>query len=298
METESRSGGGAADEGDFRRAEADAAAPAPGASPAPQPGPLSTAWELLAAAGVWLASVLAVIFVPLVILVVYGVLFDRRGLQALFEGRQFTQGTALVSLAGTFVAHVLTMLLCWLVVTRAGRRPFLASLDWRWHPQFKWVHAIGLAFLMLLIGGVLEKTLPHRETDLAQLLRISASVRVAVALLATFGAPFVEEIVYRGILYSALERAAGRWVGVGLVTLLFALVHVPQYRQSVATVVAILALSVVLTALRAATGRLLPCVATHFVFNGIRSLIIIFAPPAAPTPPPEPQVAALIAWLW
>jgi membrane protease YdiL (CAAX protease family) len=50
--------------------------------------------------------------------------------------------------------------------------------------------------------------------------------------MATFTAPIVEEVIYRGILYSAFQRARGSGVAIAAVTLLFALVHVPQYYPS------------------------------------------------------------------
>jgi hypothetical protein len=52
---------------------------------------------------------------------------------------------------------------------------------------------------------------------------------------------------------------------------------------------------VVLTLLRALTGSLLACVATHFVFNAIQSAIIVFVPSAAPKPDPQAAVTALWA---
>src|SRR5436309_849707 len=82
-----------------------------------------------------------------------------------------------------------------------------------------------------------------------RLLRISTSVRVSVALLAVFTAPLVEEVVYRGILYSALARARGRSLSIVVVALLFAAAHFHQYRESLAVIAAILSLSLVLTLL-------------------------------------------------
>lgn len=254
-------------------------------------------WDVAVAFGVWLVNLALTFIVPLIFVVGYVLLFNRAAIAGLGRG-QLPPGAVMATLIGTFASQVLTLALCWVVVMmRDGQQSFLASLGWSWHPQFKWVHAVGLALLMLGIAAVLSKVLPHRETDLERLLRVSFAVRITVGLIATFGAPLVEEIVYRGILYTALERAGGRAAGVAVVTLLFTLVHVPQYWGSVATITAILLLSVVLTGLRAWTGRLLPCVATHFVFNGIQSLMIIFGPQTVPPPAPQPAVL-LLRLLW
>jgi uncharacterized protein len=183
-----------------------------------------------------------------------------------------------LSILSTFPAHILTLLLCWLIVTRRGRRPFWQSLGWGWHPQFKWVHAVALAFLMLGLNYLLERSLPHQETELEKLLKLGLAVRLTVAALAVLTAPLVEEIVYRGVLYSGIERALGKTAAVGMVTILFAGVHYSQYRASIAVLTAIFLLSLVLTVLRAATGKLLPCVATHLVYNGIQAIAFIAAP--------------------
>jgi hypothetical protein len=242
---------------------------------------------------IWLASVGLTILLPNIAVLIYAVGFDRRTFEALLKG-EITTAAGLISIAATFVAQALTLVLCQMLVTDRGRRPFWQTLGWGWHPQFKLVHAAALAILMLAVGAGLEQVLPHRETQLDRLLAISAPVRVAVALLAVLVAPLVEETVYRGILYSGLERARGPVVAVVLVTLLFWGVHVPQYWQSPATLAAMLALSVMLTLLRAATGKLLPCVATHLVFNGIQAAFIVVRPEKAPDPGPT---KAAVEWI-
>ena len=76
---------------------------------------------------------------------------------------QITRGVVILSLAVTLMMHVAGFVAAWLVVTRIGRRPFWRTLGWGWIPQFKLVHAIGLAFLMTGVAVLLERTLPHKE---------------------------------------------------------------------------------------------------------------------------------------
>jgi CAAX protease family protein len=187
-----------------------------------------------------------------------------------------------LSIGSYFPAHILTLVMCWLVVTGNGRRSFGETLGWNWHTQFKWVHAVALAFLMMGFGLLVEKVLPNQETELEKLLRMGTSVRILVASLAVLTAPFVEEIVYRGVLYTSIERAWGKNAGIVLVTILFAGVHYFQYRASYAALTVIITLSLVLTLLRAATGKLLPCIATHLVYNGLNAVILLMAPEQLP----------------
>jgi membrane protease YdiL (CAAX protease family) len=180
-------------------------------------------------------------------------------------------------------------------VTRFRRRPFWQSLGWGWIPQFRLVHAVGLAFLMLGVAILLEHTLPHKETDLEKFLKMGTAVRIMVAALAVVTAPLIEEVVYRGVVYSTVEGLMGKGAAVTFVTLLFALVHGPQYWGSVAALASILSLSFVLTLLRAWTGKLLPCFATHLVFNLVQALALLVMTEEATGNQPS-QIALTLAW--
>jgi membrane protease YdiL (CAAX protease family) len=208
---------------------------------------------------------------------------------------QITPFAVIFSLAITLVMQLAGLAAAWMFVTRLGRRPFWRSLGWGWIPQFRLVHAIGLAFLMLGIAILLEHTLPNKETDLEKYLKMGPSIRIMVAALAVVTAPLIEEIVYRGVVYSTVEGLMGKGAAVIFVTLLFALVHAPQYWGSVAAIVSILSLSFVLTVLRAWTGKLLPCFATHLVYNSIQALALLVASEEAARNQTS-QIALTLVW--
>ncbi len=222
----------------------------------------------------WGMSVALLLGTQLIAMFIYvGVQMSRTG--SVPKGLQIDWLLAILSIAATIPAHLLTLVFCWFVVTGRGQRPFWQSMGWGWHPQFKWVHAAALAALMMGVAILFAKILPHQETDLEKILKLGTSVRVLTALLAVLSAPLVEEVVYRGVLYPGLARNWGPVAGVAGATLLFALVHVPQYRESWAALSTILLLSFVLTVLRAATGSILPGIATHFFFNGVQAVSLL-----------------------
>ena len=204
----------------------------------------------------------------------------------------------LLQLVGTFGGQVLSLLLSWMIVTHLGKRSFGEALGLSWPPNFKLWHAVALGVGMFALSGLLMSILPRHETDMDKFLKFGTVVRVALALVATIGAPIQEEIVYRGVLYTALEKSIGVRGTVMLVSLLFWGIHVVQYWQSIATLVAVLLLSFVLTGLRAWSGKLLPCVATHLFFNGIQGLVIVFAPETATSTEPAAQPALLLLALF
>jgi membrane protease YdiL (CAAX protease family) len=208
---------------------------------------------------------------------------------------QITQFAAIFSLAITLVMQLIGLVAAWMFVTRMGRRPFWRSLGWGWIPQFRLVHAIGLALLMIGVAVAAEHTLPHKETDLEKFLKLGTGVRIMIAALAVVTAPLIEEIVYRGVIYSTVESLMGKVAAVTFVTLLFALVHAPQYWGSVAALTSILSLSFVLTLLRAWTGKLLPCFATHLVYNSVQALALIVTSEEA-TRNELSQIALTLVW--
>lgn len=62
---------------------------------------------------------------------------------------------------------------------------------------------------------------------------------VVVFVVIVFVAPFCEEIVYRGLLWGAVERRWGRWVALAVTTVVFAIAHVEWSRAPLLLVVAL-----------------------------------------------------------
>lgn len=262
--------------------------------PACEPTPNDPPWNSWAAAGVWAFSVLLILILPSLFVLPYlaqsGVqLSDKEGL------RQFAMSdpTAVVlQLASIIPAHLLTIALCWLVVTRMRKFSFFKTLGFRMG-GYKWWH-----FLLILIGifaciAVISSVFPEQDNDLLRMLRSSRSAVYLVTILATFTAPFVEEVVYRGVVYSAFQRSMGTIAAVVIVTFMFAGVHYLQYWGSPGTIILITILSLTLTLVRSTSKNLLPCIILHFIFNGLQSVIILqqsFAPV-----PPLSEHAAMVA---
>lgn len=207
---------------------------------------------------------------------------------------QMNPAIAIVSLGLTMIFQLAGLAAAWMYITRFGKRPFWQTLGWGWHPKFKLQHAIGLAVLMLGVAVVCEKLLPHQETDLEKILKLGLPVRLLMASLAVLTAPLIEEVIYRGVIFSTLEKLWGSVAAIVLVTALFASVHVPQYWASPAAITAILSLSLVLTLLRAWTGKILPCFVTHLVYNGIQAALLLLA--SGETVEKKAQPAISLLW--
>lgn len=241
--------------------------------------PNNPPWNSLMAFLVWLASVAFIIIIPSFLVLPYllsqGVDFSDQ--TKVVEMAQNDPNTLLLNILGVIPAHILTLILAWLVVTKFKKHSFRETLGWRWNGFNFWncLIILGGFYVLAAIAGYIY---PEQENDLLRILKSSRAAVFVVAFMATFTAPLVEEVVYRGILYSAFQRTVGVPLAVLFVTFLFALVHVPQYYPSYSTIFLICLLSLVLTLVRVRTNNLLPCIALHTVFNGTQSLMLILQP--------------------
>ena len=246
---------------------------------APPVSPDNPPWNSWAAVGVWLASLVFIVALPNIFLLPYLLKqpLDFTDKVALTEFAKTDPTAVLLQISAIIPAHILTILLAWLVVTRLRKFSFRETLGWRWNGFSVWTCLVILGGFFVL-AYVVSIYFPEQENDLLRILQSSRMAVYIVAFMATFTAPLVEEVVYRGVLYSAFQRTIGVTWAVVLVTALFALVHVPQYYPSYSTIAMICLLSLVLTLVRVRTKNLLPCIALHTAFNGFQSLLLIFQP--------------------
>lgn len=179
---------------------------------------------------------------------------------------------------GWLPAHLLTLALIWAIATRLGKLSLKEVFGWSWSPSLGLWRSVSLALLLFLVTFLLIARFGGPRTDLDRILDSSRAAAIALAVLAVLTAPLVEEMIYRGLLYSAFRRVLGQWAAVVIVTCMFAGLHVVQYWPNGGAISSITLLSLVLTLIRARTGKLLPCFIVHLVFNGVQSVIIVLEP--------------------
>lgn len=241
--------------------------------------PNNPPWNIIAAIGVLCLSVLLIVVLPSLLILPYLI---NQGItptagKDLQEMILADTNAVMIALSGTFLAHLITMIAAWLVVTKLRQHSFTEMLGWKWGGFKLWHGAVILVAIYAFALGMVSLLGSH-ENDMMKLLRSSRTAVYMVAILATFSAPLVEEVVYRGILYSAFQKVLGVGASVIMVTVIFAAVHVPQYYPDAATIISILVLSLVITLIRVKSDNLLPCIVFHFVFNGFQSILLILQP--------------------
>jgi membrane protease YdiL (CAAX protease family) len=233
-------------------------------------------WTALQAFLTWLLSV-ALLFLPQLLALPY-VAVQYQGARPTLEMLLADRTFILIIVTGILPAHLLTLGVAWAVVTRWGRFSPAAALGWSWPQNFRLWQSVGFATLLFMLAMFIIYKFGGQETDLERILQSSRAAALVTAFIAVTTAPLVEEIIYRGLLYSALQRLFGQLLAVVVVAAAFAGLHVLQYWPNMGAIGSIALLSVVLTVVRARTRSLLPSFAIHATFNGIQSFIIVVEP--------------------
>lgn len=230
----------------------------------------------------WIASIILLVVVQLIFTLPYFIyIWATSGppdVQALVTDKII----AFLSIIAVGPTHLLTFGLIWLLVTEGRKRPFWKTIGFEWPENFRPVAVVlactGLAVALLLCGVAATYFWGGSKTQMDLLVESSIPARLATAFVAVVTAPLVEELIYRGVLYSAIERTLGTVIAIVVVSLLFAGIHVFQYQNNIAVVAVITLLSITLTLVRAYTGKVLPSFIIHLVFNGIQSIVIALSP--------------------
>lgn len=252
----------------------------PGQGPLAVPAVWWEPWIFVLKAGlVWAASVFILVFLPVILTIPYAVYKFVAGGPMSPEALIKDPWLILFSVAAIIPVHALTFLLGWWFVTGGGKYPFWKTIGFEWPenigPGLGVMLSVLLALVLYAFAALVTWLWGGQKTDIDLLIESSLPARFILAFAAIATAPFVEELIYRGIVYTALERAAGKVISVFAVSLLFAGIHVLQYWNNVAVILMITILSFTLTITRAVTGKLLPAFIIHLVFNGIQSVLIV-----------------------
>ena len=95
-------------------------------------------------------------------------------------------------------------------------------LGWRSGGFAWWQYAVVLVGFAFDCDRHQSAVSPEQDNDLFKSSAAQMPPFISIAFIATFTAPFVEEVVYRGVVYSAFQRAMGVPAAFLVTTFLFA----------------------------------------------------------------------------
>jgi membrane protease YdiL (CAAX protease family) len=174
---------------------------------------------------------------------------------------------ALFLLALQTVFHALVLVICYLFIAVNYRLPFWTTLKWqRPSSRLLW-RFLPAGILLALVVQFAPPLLPDRDDFPLTRLFTSPLAGYAIAAFAVFIAPFMEELIFRGILFLFFENLVGPRFAILGTAVLFASLHVPEYWGAWNHVLLILFVGLVFSSARGLTGWLAPSVVLHVAYN-------------------------------
>lgn len=183
-----------------------------------------------------------------------------------------------VAVLGTMIPTLLAAGVAVLFTIARGNGP---KIDLNW--SFRWSDIrVGVRFgLIGLVCTTLAAILwtklvgeQNASSALGKLVenqRLPLVAAISMFLFIWLVGPICEEIIYRGLLWGALERLNwGRWVVFGLTTVIFAVSHLEPLRTSL-----LLVIGIPIGLARLVTGKLGASIVTHQINNFLPALAVL-----------------------
>lgn len=189
---------------------------------------------------------------------------------------QALQGNPFFLLTLQCVFYALIFLYIYALVVVNYRRPFWATLNWK-KPTSRQAVRFFLGGGLLAIAVRFAPTiLPDAESFPLERLFTSPAAAYAIAAFAVLVAPFMEELTFRGVLFSIFERQVGPHFAIVSTAVLFAALHIPEYWGAWNHVFLIFLVGVVFSWARGQTGSLVPSVILHLAYNASMMTLLFF----------------------
>lgn len=134
---------------------------------------------------------------------------------------------------------------------------------------------IGAALLANMLPLLFGHAHPVHEQIVTAILQSSPSARLLLILSAVTLTPLIEEILFRGILLSALVRHLGVRAAMALDALLFALFHLPDLGFRIAGLLPLALLGLLCCWRRIRSGSIYASVAVHAGFNLLATMLLL-----------------------
>ncbi len=171
----------------------------------------------------------------------------------------------LLSLQAVFYVFLLAYL--YLLIAIHFRAPFWKTLKWRrlsvWQGAGFFLGGMALAVVVLFAPALF----PESKSFPLEKMFSSPGAAYAIGAFAVLVAPFMEELLFRGVLFAFFEKHGGLKFAVVGTALLFAGLHIPEYWGAWNHVLLIFVVGVALSLARGITESLTPSVILHLAYN-------------------------------
>ena len=232
--------------------------------------PAAPAWRR---SGWTLPELAYVLLATIAVSIIEGVLLKSQAVHGLpMDEQLLVRGVVVI------VYYVILLSFVWWLAARR-ERPFAAAVGLR---GFQWGPALlaivgyliavrGLSVLYAIVLRVANVRVPGSDIDITSFFGLSTvGILVTVLIAGVFG-PFVEEVVFRGVVFGGLADIMPAWAAIVASALLFAVLHFNAYLTVPAFLV-----GVALALIYRRQGSLWPAVMLHAAYN-ITSIVSAYA---------------------
>jgi len=212
----------------------------------------------LAFAGMWL------LLAPLVAYAGYAVL---RPIMGWHVHTQVLPENAFFAVVTQTIYYVPLLAYVYLLIVVHYRQAFWTGLKWGALSFLRVARCFVGGIALSLFTLVALALLPDKQGFPLEQLFASRHAAYLVGGFAVLVAPFMEELIFRGVLFAFFENLVGLRFAVVTTALLFAGLHVPEYWGAWHHAALILLVGVVFSVARGLTGSMAPSVLLHFAYN-------------------------------
>jgi membrane protease YdiL (CAAX protease family) len=183
----------------------------------------------------------------------------------------------------TNVTFVLTLQLIWYMlllayiyffITFYYRTSFLSALKWKGLSAHSTVRYLLGGTALSLVVMIIPPLLPEGKSFPLEKMFNSPASAYAIAAFAVLVAPFMEELLFRGLLFAFFEKHGGLTFAIVATAILFAGLHIPEYWGAWNNVIMILVVGLTFSVVRGLTGSLTPSFVLHLAYNGTLMLLL------------------------
>ncbi|HTV54654.1 MAG TPA: type II CAAX endopeptidase family protein [Terriglobia bacterium] len=172
-----------------------------------------------------------------------------------------------LALGAQFVFYVFIFIYIYVLVVRRYHFNFWRGIQWGPVGSRQVLHFVAGGVLMTVAVQLAPTLLPDKTNFPLEHLFSSPGSAYATAVFAVVIAPFMEELVFRGFMFSVFEIRISLPVAIVVTAILFAGMHAYEYKGAWNHLLLIFVVGLILSLTRGLTHKLAPSVILHTTYN-------------------------------
>ncbi|HET7214840.1 MAG TPA: type II CAAX endopeptidase family protein [Terriglobia bacterium] len=177
-------------------------------------------------------------------------------------------------LALQLIWYLLLFAYIYLFIRLYYKASFLGALKWKSLSAHSTVRYLLCGAGLSLVVMIIPPLLPEKKGFPLEKMFNSPASAYAIAGFAVLVAPFMEELLFRGLLFAFFEKHGGLTFAIISTAILFAGLHIPEYWGAWNNVVMILVVGLTFSIVRGVTHSVTPSFVLHLAYNGTLMLLL------------------------